>query len=232
MRSPLPLQWPDNQPRTPVPSRERTRFKVTLAEAVEDLLVELDRMGDVHSVVITSDLPTRQDGLPLSNGTCDDPGVAVYFVHRGMERVFACDRWDRPAANIRAIGLTLQALRSLERWAASGMVTRVFEGFAALPAGEMAPNPASIPQKRTWREVFRDIDPGNCGRIDIDTVTKKSSAVVRRLCLADVNRRHRHAIRTAHPDAGGNALTAAELNAARDAAELELGHGVGHHALD
>ncbi len=222
MRSPLPLQWPDNQPRTPVPSRERARFKVTLAEAVEDLLVELDRMGDVHSVVITSDLPTRQDGLPLSNGSCDDPGVAVYFVHNGVERVFACDRWDRPAANIRAIGLTLQALRSVERWAASGMVTRVFDGFAALPAGEMAPNPASTPQKRAWRDVFRQIDGGIGIRVDIDRVGKRSHAYLRRVALDEVRARHRVAIRKAHPDAGGTNEAAAELNVALQEAEREL----------
>lgn len=212
MRSPHRLQWPDNQPRTPAPSRERARFKVTLAEAVEDLLVELDRMGDVHSVVITSDVPTRQDGLPLSSGTCDDPGVAVYFVHRGMERVFACDRWDRPAANIRAIGLTIQALRSVERWAASGMVTRVFEGFAALPAGEMAPNPASTPQKRSWREVF-----------GWDLARAYDTCVIGRAStLQDVRIRYRKAMRKCHPDAGGTNEAAAELNVALQEAEREL----------
>ncbi len=211
MRSPHRLQWPDNQPRTPAPSRERARFKVTLAEAVEDLLVELDRMGDVHSVVITSDVPTRQDGLPLSSGTCDDPGVAVYFVHRGMERVFACDRWDRPAANIRAIGLTIQALRSVERWAASGMVTRVFEGFAALPAGEMAPNPASIPQKRTWREVFR-----------IHVVNARNNPALRANALDIIRARYKALIRKAHPDAGGTNEAATELNVALQEAEREL----------
>lgn len=209
MRSPLPLQWPDNQPRTPVPSRERARFKVTLAEAVEDLLVELDRMGDVHSVVITSDLPTRQDGLPLSNGSCDDPGVAVYFVHNGVERVFACDRWDRPAANIRAIGLTLEALRSVERWAASGMVTRVFEGFAALPAGEMAPNPAST--KRPWYEI-----------LGLRRETSDGQAPSRSQLLNWARQAHRSKIRVAHPDAGGTNEAAAELNAALQEAEREL----------
>ncbi len=211
-RQPFPLQWPDNQPRTPPPSRERARFKVTLVEAVEDLLVELDRMGDVHSVAITSDLPTRQDGLPLSSGSCDDPGVAVYFVHNGMERVFACDRWDRPAANIRAIGLTLQALRSVERWAASGMVTRVFEGFAALPAGEIAPNPASTPQKRTWREVLH-----------LDAVMLRENPLLNADVLEIVRARHRALIRKAHPDAGGTNEAAAELNVALQEAERELG---------
>ncbi len=228
-RQPFPLQWPNNQPRTPAPSRERARFKVTLAEAVEDLLVELDRMGDVHSVVITSDLPTRQDGLPLASGSCDDPGVAVYFVHRGMERVFACDRWDRPAANIRAIGLTLQALRSVERWAASGMVTRVFEGFAALPApaaawaaatpdeilrdiAELAPNPASTPQKRTWREVF-----------GVRVVNAKANPALCANALDIIRARYKTLIRTAHPDAGGTNESAAELNVALQEAERELG---------
>lgn len=135
MRAPYPLQWPENWARVPAGDREKARFKVTLAEAVEDLLAELDKMG-ASNIVITSGLPTRQDGLPYSTGNCDDPGVAVYFVLGDKEHVFPCDRWDRPAANIRAIGLTIQSMRGIERWGAVGMVSRAIGGFAALPAGE------------------------------------------------------------------------------------------------
>lgn len=135
MRTPFPLQWPERWFRTPDHQREHARFKVTLAEAVEDLLSELAKMGATN-VVITSNLPTRQDGLPYSTASCDDPGIAVYFVHQGKEHVFPCDRWNKPAANIRAIGLTIQSLRGIERWGAVAMVTRAFNGFAALPAGE------------------------------------------------------------------------------------------------
>ena len=223
MRQPYPLQWPTGWARTDPPARERALFRVSLTEGIQDLLYEL-RLMRADNVVITSDLPTTSKGLPYASGKAEDPGIAVWCVINGSERVFACDRWTTPAANLRAVGKTVEALRGIEAWGAADMVTRAFSGFAALPPGsqEMAPNPASIPEK-TWRDVFRHIDTGECGTIDIDRVNKRSSGVARQLCLAEVARRHRYAIRTAHPDVGGTHERAAELNAALQAAEAELG---------
>ena len=209
-RQPFPLQWPTGMLRTPPAQRERSRFKVTVFEAVFDLKRELDLMGARH-VVITSDLPTKQDGSPYSTGSCDDPGVAVYFVLHGAERAFACDRWDRPAANLRAVGLTIQSLRAIERWGSAGMVTQAFAGFAALPAGESAPNPASTPQKRTWREVFQ-----------FHVVNANGNPALRANALDIIRARYKALIRKAHPDAGGTNEAAAELNVALQEAERDL----------
>ncbi len=137
MRNPYPLQWPDGWSRTPVSRREIAKFKVTLAEAIHDLLRELYLLGALN-VVITSDLPTNTKGLPLSSGRCDDPGIAVWCFMRDEERVFTCDRWSSPGANVRAIGKTIEALRGIGRWGAADMVTRAFSGFAALPAPQDA----------------------------------------------------------------------------------------------
>lgn len=223
MRQPYPLQWPTGWARTEPSKRERALFRVTLTEGIQDLLYELRLMGAAN-VVITSDLPTTHKGLPYASGKAEDPGIAVWCVVNGAERVFACDRWATPAANLRAIGKTVEAIRKIGDWGAADMVTRAFSGFAALPPGsqEMVPTPASTPE-RTWRDVFRHIDTGQCGTIDIDRVNKRSSAVARGLCLAEVTRRHREAIRRAHPDAGGTHDQAAELNAALQQAEAELG---------
>jgi len=46
----------------------------------------------------------------------------------------ACDRWDRTADNMYAIGKCIEALRGLDRWGASRMVDAAFTGFKALPA--------------------------------------------------------------------------------------------------
>lgn len=140
MRKPFPLQWPTERPRTPLEERETAQFRVTLSEAVDDLLYELHQM-QAGFVVITSDLPSRNDGLPYSNAKCDDPGIAVWCVVDGRELVFACDHWNRPAANARAIGKTIEALRGIKRWGSTSMVSQAFAGFAALPPA----NPADIP---------------------------------------------------------------------------------------
>lgn len=131
MTNAYPLQWPAGWPRTAKPVR--SRFDVTLAQARDELLDEIGRLGGAH-VVISSNLPTRRDGLPYADRRAPaDTGVAVYFVLEGRQRVFACDRWDDVGDNIRAIQRTLEALRGIDRWGASEMMARAFEAFVALP---------------------------------------------------------------------------------------------------
>lgn len=69
----------------------------------------------------------------IANEELDDSGVAVYFNYDGKQRVLACDKWKTPAENIRALGLTVEALRSLPRWGSSEILERTFSGFPALP---------------------------------------------------------------------------------------------------
>jgi hypothetical protein len=222
MRQPYPLQWPDNWDRTDPEKRERALFRVSLTEGIQDLLYEL-RLMRAENVVITSDLPTTSKGYPYSGGKSEDPGIAVWCVINGSERVFACDRWSTPAANLRAIGKTVEALRGLANWGAADMVTRAFQGFAALPAGgqEMAPNPASSP-RRGWREVLLGAakTPEACHH---RRVTKHAPRPARQATVLYLRLVHREAIRTAHPDAGGTHERAAELNVALQEAEAELG---------
>lgn len=212
-RSPYPLQWPENTPRTSPEARRSSKFgqkrngQVSPYEAAKDVHRELDRMVGTSFVSITSMLPTRHDGLPYSDGRVDQPGVAVWFVHHGHERVLACDAWSTPGENMRAIALTLDALRGMERWGVAEAVERAFAGFAALPAGgDTAPEQPPAPKKRPWREViggaWPELEPAEL------------------LVLAKA--RHRRAIATAHPDAGGDHDRAAELNAALAEAEQEL----------
>lgn len=213
MRQPFPLQWPAGWARTDPSKRERALFRVTLTEGVQDLLYDLRLMGAVNAV-ITSDLPTNTKGLPYASGKAEDPGIAVWVVVGGSERVFACDRWSTAAANLRAIGNTVEAIRKIGDWGAADMVTRAFSGFAALPPGgqEMAPNPASSPRKG-WRDLFgKDV----ADAYDMHLVDKPRT-------LETVKLRHRQAMKVAHPDKGGDAQRAADLNVALQEAEAELG---------
>jgi DnaJ domain len=63
-----------------------------------------------------------------------DTGVAVYFLRRKKQMVFACDRWHTVQDNMRAIQKTIDAIRGIERWGASEMMERAFQAFEALPA--------------------------------------------------------------------------------------------------
>ncbi len=139
-----PLTWPLGQNRTK--QRIRSLFKVGLGEAAEDLRSALKLLG-ARNIVVSSNVHTRRDGLPYADARePDDPGVAVYFDrsvrapeggHVVRQFVVACDQYQRVRWNIRAVGLTVEALRSISRHGASSMMEQAFTGFAALPpAGE------------------------------------------------------------------------------------------------
>lgn len=207
-RAPYPLQWPARLPRTKPAERKRSAFggreKSLLSpySTGQEVIAELERLGAKH-VVITSMLPSRGTvGLPFADARGDDPGIAVWCVYRGVERVFACDRWRTPAENLRAIARSIEAMRGLVRWGIADVLESVFTGFAAaLPPGAAEP-----PRERPWREV-----------LGVSELPLEPSDL-----LAVAKARHRKLIATAHPDAGGSTELAATINAALAAAEQEL----------
>ena len=76
----------------------------------------------------------KLDGLPYSRQSePKDQGAAVYFNYKNEQKVIACDSFDRIACNIWAIGLTIEAMRGMERWGCSEILTKAFTGFTALP---------------------------------------------------------------------------------------------------
>lgn len=142
-----PLCWPQGWPRTkngmqmwggrfkgPKPEGQGWRQPVTLDTARRKLFAELDRMSDVRNVILSSNVPLRNDGMPRSSfGSLDDVGVALYFQMRGKPLAMACDKFDTVAANVRSLGLAIEAMRQLDRHGGGAMVERAFAGFAALP---------------------------------------------------------------------------------------------------
>ena len=214
-RKPFPLQWPEGWKRATTRYGKGTGYNQAKFEAVftrdrDSVIRQLKMRGS--QVVITSDLPTRSDGLPYASSTCNDPGIAVYWVEKGRERVIACDRWRKIDLNLRAIEMSIEAMRGLDRWGASEMVERAFAGFAALPAAGgtsvESPEVAAV-VIRSWQGVF-EVQP----LVDILSPVD---------LLAVVRARHRDMIKKHHPDLGGDAEIAIELNAALAAAEQELG---------
>lgn len=148
MTEAYPLQWPNAWPRSKY--QQNAQFKVTMGEAVEHLYNELDRLG-ASDVVVSSNMRLRLDGKPYAEQRrMDDEGVAVYFTLNGEQQCIPCDKWTTVKDNVRAIGLTVQALRSLERWGAKEMVNAAFRGFKALPETAIV-TPYT---KRPWHEVL------------------------------------------------------------------------------
>lgn len=127
----FPLAWPEGWQRTK--RRKAGSFIVSFARARDELLAEISRLNG-KLPVISSNMQLRRDGLPYANQPgLDDPGIAVYFTYKNKQMCFACDKYTKVEANMRAIQLTISAIRGIERWGASDMMERAFTGFAALP---------------------------------------------------------------------------------------------------
>jgi hypothetical protein len=189
----FPLYWPLQYARTAVHARREARFLVDFVSARSDLLRELHLLG-ARDLVLSSNIPSRRDGLPaVPDREPDDPGVAVYFTRKARPFVIACDQFRRVRWNLRAVGATLEALRSIERHGTTSMLEQAFSGFAQLPASTAA---------RSWRDVL-GVPPGPVDR-------------------ESVQRIYRELARTHHPDVGGNAGRMSEINAAYEAALAEV----------
>lgn len=130
-----PLHWPVGYHRTHLPARNR-HFKQSDLGKVRDLLLqELRRMGATQ-IIISTNIPLRQDGLPYAKFArmdITDKGVAVYFNMYSQQVVLCCDAWDRWEDNFYALCKAVEALRGLERWGVSEIMKRTFSGFKALP---------------------------------------------------------------------------------------------------
>lgn len=158
-----PLTWPERQPRTAAMARHHAAFKFELGRARDALLHEL-KLLRAKDIVISTNVPTRRDGLPMADAREPaDPGVAVYFERKGRQFVIACDTYNRVKYNLRAVGVTVEALRSIERHGSSSMLEQAFTGFAALPpAGRIEPwwevlGVTADANETTVRDAFREL---------------------------------------------------------------------------
>jgi hypothetical protein len=194
-----PLSWPVGRPRTAHPARARfhrysdgglaRKAQITLYQGVSMVREELKRLG-ATDVVISTNVKTRRDGLPYSGARePNDHGVAVYFRLADRVHCLACDRWDRVPDNLSAVAHHVEAVRGQSRWGV-GDVAQAFAGYRALPAADA---------KKTWWALLGFHEPP----AQLETARTK----------------WRERIAEAHPDRGGNANQAAEINAAMTEAE-------------
>lgn len=142
----FPLCWPPDKPRCG--DRSTPSFRTPMAKAQEEIRYELPRWRARRWVV--SMAPQYRQGAV-------DPGVAIWWEHPVLSadgrhydydlRVLACDNYVLREANLHAIALTFERLRSLERYGTYSMDQAIEGARLALPG------PASVPQ-RPWYEVL------------------------------------------------------------------------------
>jgi hypothetical protein len=159
-----PLSWPKGWPRTELNRRESSsRFqRVTVAGALSGLREEVRRLGG-KDLVLSSN-------YTLGNENPKDPAVVAYFALRERPVAIPCDRWDKVEGNVRAIALTIEAMRGMERWGAKSMIEAMFTGFTALPQQTEATcwEVLGIPQTKSeediliaWRRQVKKFHPDN-----------------------------------------------------------------------
>jgi hypothetical protein len=155
----FPLHWPVGRERTKPGQLKGAPFRVSFGIAVDHLLEELRKMGARYTVISTNIRGYEKAGVwrPYAdNREPDDAGVACYFDLDGDPICLSGDKWERVVDNVRAIGLTIQAMRSLDRWGAAER-KQAFAGFKTLPASH-----------HDWRTVM-DLP----GKVDLAEVRKR-----------------------------------------------------------
>ncbi len=162
-----PLHWPDGWPRTSEHRRKNwlasgAHQRPSWTDTMNRLFGELRRLG-ARNVVLSTNQPLRQDGLPYANRRLDGaPGAAVYFTLNERDLVMAQDLYWSVADNIRSLALAIEGMRQMKRHGGGHMMERAFAGFTALPP------PSDI---RPWREIL-----GECANLVVAEACYKRQA--------------------------------------------------------
>lgn len=140
-------------PRALTSSRQWSRFDSTYKQTLELLDKELDKLSARNVVIQLALQPSdiRLDGLPRANARpAAHPGVILSFekwVPNGKRNErgqrlgdyvplsFPCDQFREWEDNLRAIALSLEALRKVDRYGVTQSGEQ-YKGWAALPSGD------------------------------------------------------------------------------------------------
>lgn len=181
-----PLIWPAGYPRTARPTNEYRFYPSSLLTEIKMLKDELEKNGmRATGIVISTNIPVKNDGNPYATySKPSDVGVAVYFSIKNRAMAICCDKWNSVEANLKALRMSVDAMRGLDRWGVSQIMERAFMGFKALP--EKA---ASFP----WWEVL---------------------GLSRDCTLKDVKAAYKKKLKLHHPDNGGDPYKWRELQEA------------------
>lgn len=183
-----PLRW--SGPETPADQRYSRRiFKAGWSSTLQLLDDELWHLSarDVVAELDVDESRIRRDGWPRENATAGFPGVRVAFASKHGPLTYATDAYDWWQHNVRAIALSLQALRAVDRY---GVTTRgeQYTGWAALPSA-----PTAEAFRAAAEVVARIAHASGDGDLAVLVESVTASPEARRAAVAVAKRK-------AHPD--------------------------------
>lgn len=180
--------WPSEP--TPAWKRQRGQFKAGWQSTLDLLEKELAylRAKEITIEGYFAPADIRNDGWPKSSARPTQPGVILSFETTQGRMIFPCDTYTAWEANLRAVALTLEHLRAIERYGAV-RDQQQYTGWLKLPAASPADeayqlalglaqmagasdgtaaslltNQALFDQ--VWRDAVRRTHPDNGGQAD------------------------------------------------------------------
>jgi hypothetical protein len=127
----------ENWPSKPTPgyARQYSRFKAGWQATLDLLERELNHLGakDISIEGFFAPSEIRNDGWPKSSARPTQPGVVLSFNVKRGRMIMPCDRYHEWEANLRAIALTLEHLRAVERYGATTEEKEQYTGWLRLP---------------------------------------------------------------------------------------------------
>lgn len=191
----------------PNTERRRSQFDATWTKTLGLFGREIDHLGgrDVVIEVDVREQDIRNDGMLRANARASSPAVVVAFdTAKHGPMLYQADRYadtwsNRPGwqENVRAIALTLESLRAVDRYGATE-TGQQYAGFKALPSGTAMPA-----SHMTRTDAIAVLAEWGQGRTTFPVPAQHINDAPDVLA-----RLHRAARRDAHPDRHGGDQTA------------------------
>ncbi len=151
-----------NQPVTEYRA-SRYRFKASWENTLNLLLDEADRLDVRGAIALRIDVQRgdiRRDGMLSARASVGFPGVVVSFQSQFGPLSYATDAYEWWQHNVRAIALSLEALRAVDRYGVSKSGEQ-YAGWRAIESGGPAGFASADDAVRWLREVVNV--PGSDG---------------------------------------------------------------------
>jgi len=128
----------DRWPMEPTKSKRPDPFRTTYLQTLDLLESELRhlRANEVLIQAFFTREQLRNDGWPKTTAAPREAGVILSFKSRGKPLSFPCDRYQTFDGNMRALALSLQALRAVDRYGVTKHAEQ-YQGWTQIDAAPL-----------------------------------------------------------------------------------------------